>query len=101
MDKAKQVRVQGLTFEGRHTVRHFVAQLFSRALTAAPIEGVADEGMAKFGEVNPDLVSAAGLQLTFDEGRKGLCWRPKTFQGFVACAGVFAAGFNDGHFLAI
>ena len=64
------------------------------AVAGAPVVAVADDGVAEAGQVDPDLVRAARLQLAVEErADDGL---PVAVADLVAGAGLLAAG-HDRH----
>jgi hypothetical protein len=78
-------------------VKHLAGdlQLGRQPVAGAAVGRVADDGMAEVGEVDADLVGAAGFDADAQEG----CQRPGGEDFVVRDGGP--AFFRDGHFLAV
>ena len=87
---------------GRRSKCHFFLCGFRAGrLAGAAIGGIADQRMAKMGEMNPDLMGAAGLQAAFDQGSQRPRIGPEYLQHPVTRARQLAAASQDRHPLAV
>lgn len=101
MDEAQQAGVQGLAVKGDNGVRNFITKLLAGALASAAVERIANQRMAEFGEMDPDLVGSAGFEAAIDKACKGFGRGPEALQNLVMGAGVFAARLDYGHLLTV
>src|SRR5689334_1130466 len=61
--------MEGLSAKGREGVARSRREVRRLGLEAGGVDLIAEQGMADMGQMDPDLVGAAGLQLAGEEAR--------------------------------